>query len=99
MSDVSQVLLYPQPRPSPDIVRMRYRSDRELSLLVAEGIHYQEDQHGDIVLATIESVPYRVDKAVGRPEHLETDICGMTLRSVINDIESAEQRSLPKAVD
>jgi hypothetical protein len=75
---------------------MRYRSDRELSPLVAEDIHHQEDQYSDNALASAESGLYLVDAAAGGPEYLEADLCGMTLGSIVCGIKSAEKRSSSK---
>jgi hypothetical protein len=90
MSDVFQVLLCPLPRPFSNPLRMRHRSDCELSPLVAGDIHHQEDQHGDNVLALIESALYLVDTAPGGPEHFEADLYGMTLGRVSCNINSTK---------
>jgi hypothetical protein len=57
---------------------MYYGPDRELPLLDAEDIHYQENEHGYDILALIKSALYHLVALSDWTGYIEADICGMT---------------------
>ena len=58
---------------------MCHRPIRELSPLDAEGLHYQEDQYGDDLLASIKSALHQLVQFSDCAEHLEAGLGGMAL--------------------